>query len=316
MLDKKTETLIIPDSLRELRLDQALAQILPDYSRSQIQQWIESGGVLVNHLACKAKMKVKGGEVVTIEVTFKSHAPALAQNIPLSILFEDESILIINKPVGMVVHPGAGNADQTLFNALLHYSSQLQFLPRAGILHRLDKNTSGLLVVAKTSTAFKKLSHQLKNRTIKREYQAIVQGSFISGGLINAPIGRHPIHRKRMTVTDTGKPSQTHYRIIEKFRAHTLMRIRLETGRTHQIRVHFSHIHHPVVGDPVYGGRIQLAKGMSAQLITAIREFKRQALHACALGLHHPETDELIEWQIDLPDDMQQLIQILRDDIP
>jgi len=315
MLDKKTETLIIPDLLRELRLDQALAQILTDYSRSQIQQWIESGNVLVNQRPCKAKMKVKGGEVVNIEVTFKSHAESLAQEIPLSILFEDESIIIINKPVGMVVHPGAGNADQTLFNALLHHSSQLQSLPRAGILHRLDKNTSGLLVIAKTPLAFKKLSHQLKNRTIKREYRAIVQGLFISGGLIDAPIGRHPIHRKRMTVIDTGKSSQTHYRIIEKYRAHTLLQVRLETGRTHQIRVHFSHIHHPIVGDPVYGGRMQLAKGMSNQLITALREFKRQALHACALGLYHPDTDELMQWQINLPDDMQKLIHILRDDI-
>jgi 23S rRNA pseudouridine1911/1915/1917 synthase len=227
---------------------------------------------------------------------------------------EDEALIIINKPVGMVVHPGAGNSNQTLLNALIHYAPQLKQLPRAGILHRLDKNTSGLLIIAKTPLALKNLSQQLKKRTLLREYQAIIYGKLISGGKVEAPIGRHPFQRKRMAVVDTGKPAITHYRIAEKYRAHTRLTVRLETGRTHQIRVHMAHIHHPIVGDTAYGGRVQLTKGMTPELIQQLRQYKHQALHAFALGFTHPVSQEWMRFECELPYDMQELIAALRND--
>jgi len=313
---KKTNyQLTIPEIHANKRLDQALAKLMPDYSRTQIQEWIATGSILVNGNLAKAKTKIKGGETVLIEATVKSQPQWEAQAIPLHIVYEDATLIIINKSVGMVVHPGAGNADRTLLNALLHHAPQLQSLPRAGIIHRLDKDTSGLLVIAKTLAALKSLSHQLKKRTLLREYQAIVYGTMISGGTINAPIDRHPLQRKRMAIVETGKNAITHYRVAEKYRAHSRLKIRLETGRTHQIRVHMAHIHHPIIGDSVYGGRIQLSKSMSPELIDVLKQFKRQALHAFALGLIHPENNEFIRWEIDLPEDMKQLIHILRDDI-
>ena len=308
-------TFIIPITHINERLDQVLAKLMPDYSRTQIQAWIENGQVLINGNPAKAKLKVKGGETASIEATIKPQPEWLAQDIPLPIVYEDEALIIINKPAGMVVHPGAGNADCTLLNALLHHLPALQTLPRAGILHRLDKDTSGLLVIAKTAPALKHLSHQLKKRTLLREYQAIVYGSMISGGTINAPIDRHPIQRKRMAVIENGKEAITHYRVAERYRAHTRLKIRLETGRTHQIRVHMNHIHHPIVGDLTYGGRVQLGKGMTPSLIQILRHFKRQALHAFALGLTHPLHQEWMRWEIELPDDMKQLINILKEDI-
>ena len=307
-------TLIIPESHANERLDQALAKLLPDYSRTQIQQWIEAGQILLDGCAVKAKIKLKGGEHVAIEATLKPQPINVAQAISLAVVYEDDALIIINKPVGLVVHPGSGNADCTLLNALLHHAPSLQALPRAGILHRLDKDTSGLLVVAKTAAALRHLSHQLKKRSLLREYQAIVYGSMISGGTVDAPIDRHPLQRKRMAVTETGKTAITHYRVAEKYRALTRLKIRLETGRTHQIRVHMAHIRHPIVGDPTYGGRVQLAKGMTPELIHCLRHFKRQALHAFALGLVHPDTQEFMRWEIDLPEDMQQLIVALRED--
>ena len=230
----------------------------------------------------------------------------------LQIEYEDESLLIINKPAGLVVHLVLAMRADTL-NALLHHAPALQSLPRAGIIHRLDKDTSGLLVVAKTPLAYRNISNQLKKRTIKREYQAIVYGRLISGGSVDAPLDRHPQDRKRRAVVDTGKPSLTHYRVAEKFPAHTLLKLQLETGRTHQIRVHMTHIHHSIVGDPVYS-RLQLSKGMSESLRDAIKSFKRQALHAFSITLSHPETNELMHFEIDLPEDMKQLLSILRDD--
>lgn len=311
----KINYITIPDTHANERLDQALAKLLPNYSRTQIKDWIESGHILVNGMTTKAKIKVKGGENISIEALFKPQTQFTPQNIPLSIVHEDEALLIINKPVGLVVHPGAGNADSTLLNALLHHAPSLEMLPRAGIIHRLDKDTSGLLVIAKTPEAFKDITHQLKKRTILREYQAIVYGKFISGGTIDAPIERHPLQRKRMAIIDTGRTAITHYRIAEKYRAHTLLKVKLETGRTHQIRVHMAHIRHPIVGDSTYGGRLQLTKGMTPELIQALRTFKRQALHAFALGLTHPLTHEFIRWEIDLPEDMQQLVTVLRKDV-
>jgi 23S rRNA pseudouridine1911/1915/1917 synthase len=310
----KTHEIIIPQAYAQMRFDQALAKLLPDYSRSQIQHWIESGAILVNGQCIKGKTKAKGGEHVTVEAILKQQPEWEAQAIPLSIVYEDDALMVINKPAGLVVHPGAGNADKTLLNALLHHAPSLQTLPRAGILHRLDKNTSGLLVIAKTPAVLKELTRQLKARTLLREYQALIYGRLIAGGKVDAPIGRHPLQRKQMTVTESGKTAITHYRVMERYRSITRLKVRLETGRTHQIRVHMAHIHHPIVGDVAYGGRVQLAKGMSEELIQSLRSFKRQALHAWALGLTHPETGEEMRWEAPLPEDMEILIRVLKDD--
>jgi len=307
--------LVIPDDYFDERLDAALAKLLPAYSRTQIKDWIDNGSIQLNGEICKGKTKVRGGETVTVQAVMKEQPQWEAENIPLNIEYEDESFMIINKPPGLVVHPGAGNATRTLLNALLHYDAALQELPRAGIIHRLDKDTSGLLVVAKTPAAYKHITLQLKKRDLLREYQAIVSGAMISGGSVDAPLDRHPRERKRRAVVETGKPALTHYRVAERFRSHTRLKLRLETGRTHQIRVHMSHIHHPIVGDAVYGGRLQLTKGMTPELREALKTFKRQALHAFALGLAHPETDEWMQFEIDLPDDMKQLLELLRDDV-
>ncbi len=308
-------TFIIPAEYSNERLDQCLAKLLPEYSRTQIQAWIEAGLILIDDHIVKPKTKVKGGEHVLTHITPRIMPAWEAQALPLTIVYEDEALIIINKPVGMIVHPGAGHSDQTLLNALLHHAPTLKLLPRAGILHRLDKNTSGLLVIAKTAAALKHLLHQLKERTLLREYQAIVTGRLISGGKVDAPIGRHALQRIRMAVTETGKPACTHYRVMERYRAHTRLTLRLETGRTHQIRVHMAHIHHPIVGDTTYGGRLQLTKGMSSDLITCLRQFKHQALHAFRLGLVHPVTEKWLQWEIELPEDMQQLIHFLKEDV-
>jgi 23S rRNA pseudouridine1911/1915/1917 synthase len=268
---------------------------------------------LVNGAPCQAKTRPKGGESVLLEAIAKqSHHHWQAQNIPLSIVYEDEALMIVNKPAGMVVHPSAGHLNHTLLNALLHHVPTLQALPRAGILHRLDKDTSGLLVVAKSLIALKTLSQQLKKRTLLREYQTIVSGTLISGGTVRAPIGRHPLQRTQMTVLDTGKEAITHYRIAEKYRSHTRLNIRLETGRTHQIRVHMAYIHHPIVGDPAYNKRLLIAPDTSAALIQTLRSFKRQALHAYALGLIHPVSQKVMLWEAKPPEDMQALIKALR----
>lgn len=314
MLNKTNKNLIIPIDRANDRLDQALAILLPDYSRTQIHQCIKDGKVLVNNFPMKASTRLKGGENISIEIETLPEIDNQAQNIPLTIVYEDASLLVINKPAGLVVHPGAGRPDHTLLNALLYYLPDLKMLPRAGIIHRLDKDTSGLLMIAKTAKAFKSLTIQLKKRTILREYQAIVYGSLISGGTIDKAIARHHFKRKQMSVSEVGKPAITHYRIGERYRFHTLLRLKLETGRTHQIRVHMAHIRHPLVGDNTYGGQIQLQKGMSTEMIAVLREFKRQALHAFVLGLTHPETNEWMQWEIELPTDIIQLIKMLRDD--
>lgn len=313
-MTKKQISLTLPEEYADDRLDQALAKCLPEYSRTQIKDWLESGAALVNGQVTKAKTKVKGGELVTIEAVLKAQPKWEAQPIPLNIVYEDEAVIVINKPAGLVVHPGAGNASRTLLNALLHHAPELQALPRAGILHRLDKETSGLLLIAKTPAALKDLSHQLKNRTIAREYQAIVYGTMISGGTVDAAMDRHPIQRKRMAIIETGKPAVTHYRVAEKYRNHTRLHVKLETGRTHQIRVHMLHIHHPLIGDPVYGGRVKLSKNMSDDMIRVLRHFNRQALHAFAIGFSHPVTGEWMRFECELPEDMQQLIHALKED--
>jgi 23S rRNA pseudouridine1911/1915/1917 synthase len=316
MTEKIHHQITLPDDLVGLRLDQALSKLLSTYSRTQIQDWIKSHEITLNGKAAKAKDVVIGGELVEVNAQLKAQPAWEAQAIALDVLYEDDALLIINKPIGMVVHPGSGNSNNTLLNALLHHAPQLKELPRAGIIHRLDKDTSGLLVVAKTAAALTDLSAQLKNRTIKRIYQAIIFGILTSGGTVDEPIGRHPMQRKRMAIMDTGRPSVTHFRVMEKYRNHTRVKVKLETGRTHQIRVHMAHIHHAILGDPVYGGRLQLPKGATPPLVDILRRFKRQALHAYELGLIHPVSGEAMTWRAPLPQDMLELIDILRNDTP
>lgn len=308
--------MIMPDHLANMRLDLALSKLLPEYSRTQIQEWIKNACIFVNGKPAKSKTLMKSGEKITINAVLKEKPTLFTSSpIPLNIIHEDNAILIIHKPVGLVVHPGAGNTDNTLLNALLHHAEALKELPRAGIIHRLDKNTSGVLVVAKTRAALTHLSRQLKKRTISRTYQAIVKGLITSGGTIDEPIGRHPVLRKNMAVIDTGKPARTHYRVMERYKAYTRIKIQLETGRTHQIRVHMAHIHHPILGDPTYGGRLQLPKGASPELIDILRQFKHQALHAYELSFIHPITQKIVAYQAPIPEDMQTLIDCLKEDM-
>ncbi len=316
MTEKIYQLITIPMEFAGLRLDQALSKILHQYSRTQIQEWIKNKEITLDGKHAKTKDIIIGGEQVELKAALKQQPAWESQAIDLDIIYEDADLLVINKPVGMVVHPGAGNANKTLLNALLHHSPALKNLPRAGIIHRLDKDTSGLLVIAKTPAALTHLSNQLKSRTVKRLYQAIASGIFTSGGKVEAPIGRHPINRKRMAIVDTGKPAITHYRVMERYRAHTRLKVQLETGRTHQIRVHMAHIHHALLGDPVYGGRLQLPKGATPDLVHFLRNFKRQALHAHELSLIHPTTLEEMTWRAPLPLDMQELIECLQKDTP
>jgi 23S rRNA pseudouridine1911/1915/1917 synthase len=294
------------------RLDQVLADLLPDYSRSRLQQWIEAGRVSLNGGPCRCRDKVWGGEEVALEPLLEPRDACLAEAIPLNIVFEDEHLLIIDKPAGLVVHPAAGNRDGTLQNALLHYAPGLAVLPRAGIVHRLDKDTTGLLVVAKTPRAHRSLVEQLQARGVHREYRALVSGTLVSGGTIEAPVGRHPTQRTRMAVVADGREAVTHYQILERFPAYTLLAVRLETGRTHQIRVHLSHQRHPLVGDPVYAGRPRLPKGASPALIAALQSFPRQALHAIRLGLDHPLSGKPMAWEVPLAADIEALLTLLR----
>lgn len=304
----------IPESLRDKRLDQALAALVPEYSRSRLQQWIKAGFVTLDGQVAVVRARVRAGQSVCITAELQEETAALPEQIPLDIVFEDDALLVINKPAGLVVHPAAGNPAGTLLNALLYHDDSLAQLPRAGIVHRLDKQTSGVMVVARTLTAHKLLVEALQARTVKREYQAVVNSLLTAGGTVDAPIGRHPVDRKRMAVVGGGKEAITHYRVAERFRAHTLVDVQLETGRTHQIRVHMAHNRMPVTGDPVYGGRLRLPKGASDELKTLLQQFKRQALHARRLGLVHPVSGEEMSWETALPEDMVRLIEVLRVD--
>ena len=310
----KSQLVEIPPECAGQRLDQALTGFFPDRSRAQIQQWIRDGQVRLDDAPLRGRDKVKGGEQIVVTVPEAVEAPWLPQDIPLEILFEDEEMLVINKPAGLVVHPGAGNAEGTLLNALIHYAPELKTLARAGIVHRLDKETSGLLVVARTDRARLALIEQLQERSVAREYLAVVVGVMVSGGTVDAPIGRHPTQRTRMAVTAQGRPAVSHYRVVTRYRAHTLVRVSLESGRTHQIRVHLAHVHYPVVGDPVYGGRLKLPAGCGDTLTAALRGFRRQALHATRLGLIHPVSGEELSWARPMPEDMQQLVDALAQD--
>lgn len=306
------QKLTIPTELAGNRIDQALAKLLPEYSRSLLKNWLDQHKITVNNEFWQPKNKVTGNEIVVIDIEPTEQTTDEPEPIKLNIIYEDNDILIINKPTGMVVHPGAGNRTSTLLNALLHHCPNLKNIPRAGIIHRLDKDTSGLLVITKTLKAHTYLVKQLQRRKIHREYETIVYGELISGGTIKTQISRHPTQRTKMAVvnTDRGKTAITHYRIIEKYKNFTHLRIKLETGRTHQIRVHLTHIRHPIVGDQVYG-RIRLPKNAPEKLIKILQNFKHQALHASKLGLTHPGTHEWMEWKAELPADMQELLKNL-----
>ena len=301
----------VPHEMAGMRLDQVLAELFADYSRSKLQTWVKAGRVQVNGLTLKAKDKLVGGETIVLDAEAEIVVIAEPEPIPLDIIFEDESLLIVNKPAGLVVHPAIGNWNGTLLNALLNHDNHLETLPRAGIVHRLDKDTSGLLMIAKTLQAHNSLTGQLQDRTITREYQAISRGRMTAGGTIDEPIGRHLTDRKRYAVRENGKVAVTHYRVGQRFTRHTLVQVKLETGRTHQIRVHMAHIRFPLLGDQVYGGRFQMPPDCSEQLEKELRSFKRQALHAAKLGLQHPVTDEYCEWEQAMPEDMIRLLAAL-----
>ena len=295
----------IPAELGGLRLDQALARLFPEHSRSRLQAWLKDGRIRLDGESAGSRQKVSGGERVELDV---AQPPEIAaeqpEDIPLRVVFEDAHLLVIDKPAGLVVHPGSGNWSGTLLNALLHHAPQVAEVPRAGIVHRLDKDTSGLLVVAKTLTAQTDLVRQLQARTVRRHYWALAQGRVQAGGTADAPIGRHPAQRTKMAVVGNGRPAVTHYTVVERFARATLLECRLETGRTHQIRVHMAHIGHPLVGDPVYAARRVPDPAWAG--------FERQALHAFRLGLIHPATGEAMEWEIPMAEDLDALLQRLR----
>ncbi len=307
----------VPESLDGERLDVVASSVFSQYSRSRLQQWIKSGHLTVDDGILKPRDKIFAGQQIRVDIILETPDEAeKAQNIGIDIVYEDDSIIIINKPVGLVVHPGAGNANNTLMNALLYYCPQLTHVPRAGIVHRLDKDTSGLMVVAKTLDAHNSLVEQLHEREVNRQYYALVQGVMTAGGTVNAPIGRHRTNRqKQAVVTSGGREAITHYRVVKKFRAHTLVRCQLETGRTHQIRVHMAHIRFPLLGDKLYAGRPRLPKAASPEMIEMLQQFPRQVLHAFKLGLVHPVTDQVCEWEIDLPDDIKGLLAVLKQDV-
>ncbi len=306
----------IAPEMEGTRLDAALARLLPEQSRSRIKQWIQAGAVLKGSQACRPSVIVNAGDRIQVRVPAQV-APGRveAEAIPLNVVFEDRDCLVIDKPVGLVVHPGAGNPAHTLQNALLGHDLTLEVVPRAGIIHRLDKDTSGLLVIAKTPQSHTALSRQLLARSVSREYEAVCVGVMTGGGSIDKPIGRHRSDRVRMTIREDGREAVTHYRVLERYRSHTLTRVQLETGRTHQIRLHLSHLGYPIVGDPVYGGRLGMPRGAGVELTAALRGFKRQALHAATLAFDHPRTGKRRSFSSPLPADLQALIQALRDDL-
>ena len=312
MAEKIEQEAVVGDDQGGERFDRLAAELFGDFSRSRLQAWIRSGELRVDGEQKRPRDKVEQGSVLTLSAELEDSVSWEAEAIALDVLFEDDSLLVVNKPAGLVVHPAAGNREGTLVNALLHHYPDLSALPRGGIVHRLDKDTSGLMVVARSLSAHKSLVEQLQARSVHREYLALVQTVLTAGGSVDAPMGRHPRDRLRMAVVESGKPAVTHYRVLERFAAHTLVQARLETGRTHQIRVHMSHIRCPLVGDPLYGGRPKLPRGASAVLREAIRAFRRQALHAVRLQLIHPASGEAVGWEAEIPADYRFLLELLR----
>ncbi len=314
-MSEARQTRAIPAELAGLRLDQALARMFPEYSRSRLKEWLLAGSITLDGAPKRPRDAVAGGEIVSLQPQTEASVRAEPEPIALDVVFEDENLLVVNKPAGLVVHPGAGNPAGTLMNGLLHHAQTLEQVPRAGIIHRIDKQTSGLLLVAKTLQSHTSLVRLLADREISRHYLAVCNGVLTGGGTINEPIARHPVDRKRMSVQPKGKPAVTHYTVIERFRAFTFISVKLETGRTHQIRVHMAHINYPLVGDSVYGGRLRIPPKVTPELEAALRGFKRQALHAARLGFVHPKTGEFVEWEAPLPEDMAQLIEACRQDV-
>ena len=308
----RTHDLLLPQAIDGLRFDQALARALPQYSRARLKGWIETGKVLLEGTVPSARAKVFGGERVTIEAEIETVSMTVeAESLPLDIVHADAALIVVNKPAGLVVHPGAGNAAHTLQNALLGFDPSLAKVPRAGIVHRIDKDTSGLLVIARTIESQARLSKAIAAHGVERRYLGVCVGAITGGRSIDEPIGRHRTQRTRMTVRPDGREAVTNIRIVKRFAAHTLVRAELQTGRTHQIRVHLAHIGHPLVGDPAYGGRPRLPRGASDALISTLRAFRRQALHAESLGLEHPETGKFAEWSAPPPADFQELVAAL-----
>jgi 23S rRNA pseudouridine1911/1915/1917 synthase len=309
----ETEEIIVVASadVAGLRLDQALARLFPDYSRSRLKDWILSGHVTVDRAVLRPRDRLSGGEEIRLRPELPVEEAVRPQPIPLDVLYEDESVIVLNKPAGLVVHPGAGNPEGTLQNALLHHRPELATVPRAGIVHRLDKDTSGLMVVAGTVEDHTDLVRQLGERMVKREYRAVCNGVMTAGGTVDAPIGRHPVDRLKMAVRSSGKPAVTHYRVVRRYRSHTDVRVSLETGRTHQIRVHMAHIGYPLVGDRVYGGRLKLPPGAGEELTRILRGFRRQALHARRLAFRHPRSKETVTFEAPIPRDHRDLLEAL-----
>lgn len=308
------ETATVPNERAGERFDRVLSDLFPDYSRSRLQQWIRDGHVTLDGRVPRPRDRVRGGERVDLERPREPAVELTPQAIELDVVFADDQVLVINKPPGLVVHPGAGNPDGTLQNALLHYAPELDRVPRAGLVHRLDKDTSGLLVIARSEAAHTRLTEMMQEREIRREYEAVVAGTMTGGGRVDEPIARHPVDRKRMAVRPGGREAVTHYRLLRRFRAHTHLLVRLETGRTHQIRVHLAHIRHPVVGDPVYGRRPVFPKGASDEVRIALSGFRRQALHARHLTFRHPASGEELRFSAPLASDMRRLLEILERD--
>ena len=305
---------VVPDDMIGLRFDQVAASIFSEFSRERLKSWMQDGQLTVDGAKVKPKIRCLGGETIALNVTLQNQNTTEAEKMALNIVYEDNDILVINKPVGLVVHPGAGNWSGTLVNGLLFHDEKLKELPRAGLVHRIDKDTSGLLVVAKNLAAQHHLSKQLADKSVYRVYDALVVGHVIAGGTVDQPIKRHPVERTRMSVQPGGRPSVTHYRVLKRYGSHTLVQAQLETGRTHQIRVHLSHIGFPLVGDATYGGRIRLPKGASPELTNVLKGFQRQALHAKKLGLIHPSTGEEMMFDAPWPDDFAQLITPLKEE--
>jgi 23S rRNA pseudouridine1911/1915/1917 synthase len=311
MNDSVSRRTTVPIEFEGQRLDRAAAEIWPDYSRSRIQRWIESGELTVDGRSVQPRLKLKGGETIAVEASIEAAVELKPEPIPIDVVYEDADLIVIDKPAGLVVHPGAGNPRRTLLNALLHHDPALDRVPRAGLVHRLDKDTSGLLVVARNLTAHQKLVAMIEQREIKRIYRAVCQTALTGGGVIDAPIDRNPRDRTRMMVREGGRESRTHYRLIERFRVHSHIELELESGRTHQIRVHMAHIRAPLVGDPVYGGRPRLPRKPSESLRVALQSFPRQALHARALQFAHPVSNRDLSFESPLPADFKQLLEVL-----
>lgn len=316
MMEHIQKQFTIPREYHHQRIDSVLAQLLPEYSRSQISNWIKSGEIKMNHSQCKPKDKISGGDLIEINVDFASAIDpdfklSQPEDIPLSIIYEDNEVLVINKPAGLVVHPGAGNKEHTLVNALLHHNPDLRHLPRAGIIHRLDKDTTGLLIIAQTLKAHTLLVRQMQARDIERHYLTLVQGYLVSGGIIDTGFGRHSKNRLKMSVTEHGRQAITQYAVHQHYQDFTLLDVHLMTGRTHQIRVHMAYINHPVFGDQLYAGRMRVPLGIDETSRTVLQQFKRQALHARTISFYHPETEERIRCEAPIPDDFQLVLNVL-----